>query len=160
HWKQRKQDLELLEKVARTYTSLGQFIDDFTLEPMHGTQLSNKSNDDALTLITVHSAKGTEAPICFVASAVPAQYPHSRSLGNLEAEEEERRVLYVALTRAKNELIITRYAKARNAMWVDSSPAVGQAYFLESVPPDLVQTNLHGYTNRGISSLSSLRDIY
>ncbi|WP_293896666.1 ATP-dependent helicase, partial [Sphaerochaeta sp. UBA5856] len=144
HWKQRKQDLELLEKVARTYTTLGQFIDDFTLDPMHGTQLSNKSSDDALTLITVHSAKGTEAPICFIASAIPSQYPHSRSLGDLEAEEEERRVLYVACTRAKNELIITRYAKARNSMWVDSSPAIGEAYFLESIPPDLVQTTLHG----------------
>lgn len=160
HWKQRKQDLELLEKVARTYTTLGQFIDDFTLDPMHGTQLSNKSSDDALTLITVHSAKGTEAPICFIASAIPSQYPHSRSLGDLEAEEEERRVLYVACTRAKNELIITRYAKARNSMWVDSSPAIGEAYFLESIPPDLVQTTLHGYTSRTISSLSSLQDIY
>jgi len=158
HWKQRKQDLELLEKVARTYTSLGQFIDDFTLDPMHGTLLSNKSSDDALTLITVHSAKGTEAPICFIASAIPSQYPHSRSLGNLEAEEEERRVLYVACTRAKNELIITRYARARNSMWVDSSPAIGDAYFLESVPPNLVQATLHGYTSRPISSLSSLRD--
>lgn len=158
HWKQRKQDLQLLEKVARTYHTLGQFIDDFTLEPMHGTQLSNESSDDALTLITVHSAKGTEAPICFVASAIPSQYPHSRSLGDLEAEEEERRVLYVALTRAKNELIITRYSRARNSMWVDSSPAKSQAYFLESIPQTLILTTLHGYTSRGISSLGSLRD--
>lgn len=160
HWKQRYQDLELLEKVASTYSTLGQFIDDFTLEPMHVTQLSNESSDDALTLITVHSAKGTEAPICFIASAIPSQYPHARSLGDVEAEEEERRVLYVACTRAKNELIITRYSRARNSMWVASSPAKGQAYFLESIPQSLIQTTLHGYASKGLSSLGSLRDVF
>ncbi len=52
-----------------------------------------------MTLITVHSAKGTESRICFVAGARPGTYPHARSFGDLDSEEEERRVLYVALTR-------------------------------------------------------------
>ena len=65
-------------------------------------------NDDAVLIITVHSAKGTEAPICFVANAKQGTYPHVRSCGEIDAEEEERRILYVALTRAKNELFITK----------------------------------------------------
>lgn len=160
HWAQRLADLRLLENAAKSYHSLGQFIDDFTLEPMHVSQLEKDEVDDALTLITVHSAKGTEAPICFIASAVPSQYPHSRSLGDEAAEEEERRVLYVACTRAKNELIFTRYSRQRNTMWVDSSPAKSQAYFLESIPSEFVETHMHGYMARDLVSLNGLRDEY
>lgn len=160
HWHQRVKDFELLEKVARNYRSTLEFIDDFTLEPLHDTQISNEHNDDALTLITVHSAKGTEASICIVASATQSNYPHFRSLGSLEAEEEERRVLYVACTRAKDELIITRSSFNRNAFWVDSSPAVGERYFLEEIPQHLVQETLHGWTGPTSGGLSKLKDIF
>ncbi|NLV85537.1 MAG: ATP-dependent helicase, partial [Spirochaetales bacterium] len=127
---------------------------------LHDTQISNEHNDDALTLITVHSAKGTEASICIVASATQSNYPHFRSLGSLEAEEEERRVLYVACTRAKDELIITRSSFNRNAFWVDSSPAVGERYFLEEIPQHLVQETLHGWTGPTSGGLSKLKDIF
>lgn len=160
HWHQRVKDFELLEKVARNYRSTLEFIDDFTLEPLHDTQISNEHNDDALTLITVHSAKGTEASICIVASATQSNYPHFRSLGSLEAEEEERRVLYVACTRAKDELIITRSSFNRNAFWIDSSPAVGERYFLEEIPQHLVQETLHGWTGPTSGGLSKLKDIF
>ncbi|MDX9809727.1 MAG: ATP-dependent helicase, partial [Sphaerochaetaceae bacterium] len=160
HWHQRVKDFELLEKAAQNYRSTLEFIDDFTLEPLHDTQISNEHNDDALTLITVHSAKGTEASICIVASATQSNYPHFRSLGSLEAEEEERRVLYVACTRAKDELIITRSSFNRNAFWVDSSPAVGERYFLEEIPQHLVQETLHGWTGPTSGGLSKLKDIF
>lgn len=160
HWAQRSKDLELLEQVAQNYRSTSEFIDDFTLEPMNDTQISNEHNDDAVTLITVHSAKGTEAGICIVASATASNYPHFRSLGDLEAEEEERRVLYVACTRAKNELIITRSSLQRNAFWVEHSPAVGEAYFLAELPKDLVTVTLHGWMPGSTGGLGSLRDVY
>lgn len=160
HWQQREKDLDLLGKVAKNYRSTSQFIDDFTLEPLNDTQISNESNDDAVTLITVHSAKGTEAPICFVASATQANYPHSRSLGDLDAEEEERRVLYVACTRAKQELIITRASMNRNAFWVQHSPAVGESYFLEDIPDELVVKTLHGWAPQTTGGVSSLQDIF
>lgn len=160
HWQQRAKDLELLEQVARTYGSVGRFIDDFTLEPMNDTQIANEHNDDAVTLITVHSAKGTEARICFVASATQSNYPHFRSLGDRDAEEEERRVLYVACTRAKDELVITRSAMNRNAYWVARSPAVGEPYFLQELPEHLVTRTLHGWSERPSGGLGGLRDIY
>ncbi|MDX9940186.1 MAG: ATP-dependent helicase [Sphaerochaetaceae bacterium] len=160
HWEQRMKDLDLLEKVARNWQSTSQFIDDFTLEPMNDTQISNAHNDDALTLITVHSAKGTEASICIVASATQSNYPHFRSLGDAEAEEEERRVLYVACTRAKDELYITRSSFNRNAFWVKHSPAVGEPYFLQELPEAGVIRTLHGWSPQGAGGLALLQDIY
>lgn len=160
HWKQRYKDLELLLRVAQNYRSTSQFIDDFTLEPLNDTQIREEFNDDALTLITVHSAKGTEASICIVADATQLNYPHVRSLGDLEAEEEERRVLYVACTRAKNELIITRSSVYRNAFWVEHSPACGQSYFLEELPEDRIAITSHGWFPETDKNLQSLRDVY
>lgn len=159
-WHHRKQDFELLERVSRSYTSLSQFIDDFTLEPLHNTELESEYVDDALTLITVHSAKGSEAPICFVASANPGQYPHARSLGSVESEEEERRVLYVACTRAKNELIITRSSFSRSSFWVETSQAVGESYFLEELPSSLITHTSHPWAKGVGITLSQLQDIY
>ncbi|PKL28007.1 MAG: ATP-dependent DNA helicase PcrA [Spirochaetae bacterium HGW-Spirochaetae-2] len=160
HWQQRAKDLELLEKVAQNYRSTSQFIDDFTLEPMNDTQISNEHNDDAVTLITVHSAKGTEAPLCIVAAATQSNYPHFRSLGDLEAEEEERRVLYVACTRAKNELILTRSSFNRNAFWVEHSPAQGEPYFLQDIPKELIVETQHGWSPSTSGGLEGLQDIF
>ncbi len=160
NWQQRSKDLELLIRVSENYQNTADFIDDFTLEPLNDTDISKKASDDAVTLITVHSAKGTEAPICIVAGATQSNYPHFRSLGDLDAEEEERRVLYVAVTRAQNELIITRSSFHRNAFWVKSSPAVGENYFLEEVPKELLEATLHGWSPSDMSGLGALEDIF
>lgn len=160
NWKQRSKDLELLVRVAENYQNTADFIDDFTLEPLNDTDISKKSTDDAVTLITVHSAKGTEAPICIVAGATQSNYPHFRSLGDIDAEEEERRVLYVALTRAQNELIVTRSSFHRNAFWVQSSPAKGEKYFLEELPEGLITKTLHGWSPDRVSGLGALEDVF
>lgn len=160
NWKQRSKDLELLVRASANYLNMNDFIDDFTLEPMNDTEISQRSTDDAVTLITVHSAKGTEAPICFVAGADQTSYPHFRSLGDIDAEEEERRILYVALTRAQNELIVTRSSFHRNAFWVQRSPAAGEKYFLESFPEALVKKNLHGWSPISAAGLDRLEDVY
>jgi len=159
-WHLRQKDLELLASVAGRYQSLEQFIDAFTLEPMSNTEIGRLEAEDAVTLITVHSAKGTEAPICFVASAKPGTYPHVRSFGEIESEEEERRILYVALTRAKNELFITRPADYRSGFWVMNSPTEGEEYFLADVPQNLVTHTVEGWSPSGSSGLASLKDIY
>jgi DNA helicase-2/ATP-dependent DNA helicase PcrA len=159
-WHLRRKDLELLATVAERYKSLVEFIDSFTLEPMTNTQIDRLEADDVVTLITVHSAKGTEAPVCFVAGAKQGTYPHFRSFGELESEEEERRVLYVAMTRAKNELFITRSTDYRSGFWVVNSPTEGEEYFLEDVPPNLVAHKIEGWSPSVASGLTSLKDIY
>jgi len=127
---------------------------------MTSTEIEKLENDDAVLLITVHSAKGTEAPICFVANAKQGTYPHSRSCGDLDSEEEERRILYVALTRAKNELFITRSTDCRSGFYVQNKPTEGEEYFLSEVPEKLVMREIHGWNPDYSSGLSSLKDVY
>ena len=159
-WHLRRKDFELLATVAERYKTLVEFIDAFTLEPMTNTQIDRLEAEDVVTLITVHSAKGTEAPICFVAGARQGTYPHVRSYGELESEEEERRILYVAMTRAKNELFITRSTDYRSGFWVVNSPTEGEEYFLADVPQNLVVHKTEGWSSSAASGLTSLNDIY
>lgn len=65
------------------------------------------SNDDYVTLMTVHSAKGLEYDYVFVAGMEENIFPHSSSYGDMDETEEERRLAYVAITRAKKELLLT-----------------------------------------------------
>jgi DNA helicase-2/ATP-dependent DNA helicase PcrA len=139
---------------------LVEFIDAFTLEPMTNTEIDRLEAEDVVTLITVHSAKGTEAPICYVAGAKQGTYPHVRSYGELDSEEEERRILYVAMTRAKNELFITRSTDYRSGFWVVNAPAEGEEYFLAEVPQDLVTHKIEGWSPSVAAGLTSLKDIY
>nr|VFJ52806.1 MAG: DNA helicase-2 / ATP-dependent DNA helicase PcrA [Candidatus Kentron sp. FW] len=159
-WDYRYQDLKLLITVAERYETVSAFIDAFTLEPMTNTEIEKSENDDAVLLVTVHSAKGTEAPICFVAGAKPGTYPHSRSYGEIDAEEEERRVLYVALTRAKNELFITRSMDHRSSFYLYNRPTEGEEYFLTEVPEELAARETHGWEQDEPGGLSSLEDVY
>ncbi|MFV1976504.1 MAG: ATP-dependent helicase [Candidatus Scalindua sp.] len=159
-WNYRSLDLKLLIIVSERYKTISDFIDAFTLEPMTSTEIEKLENDDAVLLITVHSAKGTEAPICFVASATQGTYPHCRSFGDIDSEEEERRILYVALTRAKNELFVTRSMDYSSGFYVQNKPTVGEEYFLSEVPENLVMREIHGWNPVYSSGLSSLKDVY
>lgn len=159
-WDNRYQDLKLLITVAEKYESVSDFIDAFTLEPMTSTEIDKLEVDDAVLLITVHSAKGTEAPICFVVNAKQGTYPHSRSYGDIDSEEEERRVLYVALTRAKNELFITRSTNYRSGFYLENTPTEGEEYFLSEVPDKLVMREIHGWNPDTSGGLSLLKDEY
>nr|VFK27479.1 MAG: DNA helicase-2 / ATP-dependent DNA helicase PcrA [Candidatus Kentron sp. MB]VFK32044.1 MAG: DNA helicase-2 / ATP-dependent DNA helicase PcrA [Candidatus Kentron sp. MB]VFK75668.1 MAG: DNA helicase-2 / ATP-dependent DNA helicase PcrA [Candidatus Kentron sp. MB] len=160
-WNFRSQDLKLLITVSEKYRTIGDFIDAFTLEPMTNTEVERIDGDDAVLLITVHSAKGTEAPVCFVANASPGRYPHSRSFGDIDSEEEERRILYVALTRAKNELFITRSTEYRGGFYLGNSPAEGEEYFLSEIPEELVAREIHGRDAPDHSGgIDFLADIY
>lgn len=138
-WESRKKDLELLQRLATRHRSVQTFLEAYTLDPVSATEASSSSGDDIVTLITVHSAKGTEAKVCFVVAAQPGNYPHSRSVGDKDAVEEERRVLYVALTRAQDELLVSR-SLARSYSRVSWNDAAGSEYFLSNMPSKLVET--------------------
>jgi DNA helicase-2/ATP-dependent DNA helicase PcrA len=88
-----------------------------------------------VTLMTVHTAKGLEFPVVFVTGMEEGTFPHHRSQGNEEEMEEERRLAYVALTRARRRLYLTR-AEARTTF---GRPAYfGPSQFLRDVPEDVL----------------------
>lgn len=161
-WESRKLDLRLLAQLGEKYTSLREFVETFTLDPISNSEAAKASEEDTVTLITVHSAKGTEAPVCYVAQAQAGLYPHTRSLGDLDREEEERRILYVALTRAQHELILTRASdEAVNVFQFGSTArAKGEGYFLEELPDALVDVTHLGFggTRNALDALKELDD--
>src|SRR5512136_14689 len=105
----RRADLLQLEQIAAGYPSRERFLTELTLDPPDAT--SNEAgapllDEDYLILSTIHSAKGQEWSAVFVLNAVDGCIPSDLAAGTSEEIEEERRLLYVAMTRAKNQLDI------------------------------------------------------
>lgn len=149
-WDSRRKDFDLLVRIAERHQSLLDFLETYTLEPITASSVERLDVDDAVLLITVHSAKGTEAKVCYLIRVEPGMYPHVRALGNHDEEEEERRVLYVAMTRAKDELVITRSNsyKSKPTFWGGTTGAHssgGTSYFLLDLPNQLVDIEVKGF---------------
>jgi DNA helicase-2/ATP-dependent DNA helicase PcrA len=103
----READLVQLQHIASTYPSRERFLTEMTLDPPEAT--SDQAGDptqeeDYLVLSTIHSAKGQEWKTVHILSAVDGCIPSDRATGTPEEIEEERRLLYVAMTRAKDAL--------------------------------------------------------
>jgi DNA helicase-2/ATP-dependent DNA helicase PcrA len=103
-------DLDELEKIASGYGDRASFLSALALEPPTSTQDvdgTSEQEDDALVLSTAHSAKGREWDVVFVLWAVDGWFPMARALSSEEEEDEERRLMYVAMTRARDHLMVT-----------------------------------------------------
>jgi ATP-dependent DNA helicase UvrD/PcrA len=103
----RAQDLAQLEQIAAGYRTREQFLTDLTLDPPAATSDEAGApllDEDYLILSTIHSAKGQEWRSVFVLNAVDGCIPSDLATGNADEIEEERRLLYVALTRARDQL--------------------------------------------------------
>ena len=106
----RLSDLDQLQTIAGGYPDRAAFLSALALEPPQATQdfgFGSGSEDDVLILSTAHSAKGREWDAVFVSWAVDGWFPSARSLGDDEQVEEERRLMYVAMTRPRNHLFVT-----------------------------------------------------
>jgi len=102
-------DLDQLRTISAGYPSRTAFLAALALDPPSNTQDlagGSESEDDALILSTVHSAKGKEWKAVFLIWAVDGWFPSSRAVEDPDELEEERRLMYVALTRAKDELMV------------------------------------------------------
>ena len=102
-------DLDQLRTIAAGYPGRGAFLAALALDPPSSTQDlagGSESESDALVLSTVHSAKGKEWKAVFLIWAVDGWFPSSRAVEEPDELEEERRLMYVALTRAKDELVV------------------------------------------------------
>jgi DNA helicase II / ATP-dependent DNA helicase PcrA len=102
-------DLDQLRTIAASYPSRSAFLAALALDPPSSTQDlagGSESESDCLVLSTVHSAKGKEWKAVFLIWAVDGWFPSSRAVEDPDELEEERRLMYVALTRAKDELAV------------------------------------------------------
>ena len=102
-------DLDQLELLSGQFTSRERFITELTLDPPDATSdLAGKPNldEDFLVLSTIHSAKGMEWDTVYLLNVVDGSFPSEFATRKPELIEEERRLLYVAMTRARNELML------------------------------------------------------
>jgi DNA helicase-2/ATP-dependent DNA helicase PcrA len=143
-WNRRQGDLELVKQLASKHTQLSEFLEEYVLDPVSISEIERQSDSDVVTLITIHSAKGTEQNVCYVVNVTAGQYPHARAQGDFNDVEEERRVLYVALTRAQNELILT---KQNLSLWardvIDEQGRKVESYFLNDLTRNLCSMETH-----------------
>jgi len=106
----RIENVKELLSVAEAYPQLGNFLEQVTL--VERETLQQKENRDGVVLMTLHAAKGLEFKQVFLVGLEEGLLPHSRSMEKLENLEEERRLMYVGVTRAMDELVLS-YARSR-----------------------------------------------
>jgi DNA helicase-2/ATP-dependent DNA helicase PcrA len=109
-YNKRNKDLEIFQNISQNYKSLDVLLADMAIEPIIDSVVDIEAptkETEFLTLSTIHSAKGLEWHSVFVIHAVDGYFPSSRSAESTELLEEERRLMYVSVTRAKQNLFIT-----------------------------------------------------
>jgi ATP-dependent DNA helicase UvrD/PcrA len=139
----RGRDLEHLQAIAKRYKTAAKLLDDVALDPSEATQGSEVRRGGFVTLSTVHSAKGLEWDRLFVIWLTDGWFPSNRFQDEFDDLEEERRLLYVATTRAKRELNFVYPVNVYRGAEGDWLPSVSR--FLEPIPPDILpQASLAG----------------
>lgn len=109
-WQKRQKDLEAFLQIAERYKSITTLLNDMALDPPMDSVMEidpESKEEEFLTLSTVHSAKGLEWKAVFIIWALDGRFPSAKSVETVEAIEEERRLFYVAATRAKEHLFIS-----------------------------------------------------
>lgn len=115
--------------------SLGDFLSEISLV---ADMEEHKNNNNVVTLMTVHSAKGLEFDYVFIIGLEEGIFPHNNSLFETESLEEERRLCYVAITRAKKGLYLVN-ARKRTLYGMDSYNPPSR--FIEEINPDLIDSD-------------------
>lgn len=147
--KYRIENIQELKSVADRFTDLGEFLENVAL-----IESSNKANPDqynSVTLMTAHASKGLEFPVVFVVGMEEGLFPHANSIMEKEEIEEERRLCYVAITRAKQSVYLTR---AYNRMYFGTRQSNMPSRFLTEIPEELME-----YIGQKPGSLSNKKEI-
>jgi DNA helicase-2/ATP-dependent DNA helicase PcrA len=137
----RVENLAELESVAREFETdrpegtLSDFLERVSLVADSDEIPDAEEHGGVVTLMTLHTAKGLEFPVVFLTGLEDGVFPHMRSLGDARELEEERRLAYVGITRARQRLYVTRSA-VRSAWGAPSYNPPSR--FLEEIPGELV----------------------
>ena len=136
----RQLDIDQLQKIAATYPGRQRFLTELTLDPPDATSDESGApllDEDYLILSTIHSAKGQEWNAVHLLNAVDGCMPSDLATGNAAEIEEERRLLYVAMTRAKEHLQIVvpqRFYVTQQSQYGDRHVYAGRTRF---IPPGI-----------------------
>lgn len=122
--------------------NLASFLEDIAMITDQDRENGEKDEKGFVSLMTIHLAKWLEYPTVFIAGAEEGIFPHSRSLMDTKAIEEERRLMYVAITRAKEQLYISRSNERYTFGNYSANP---KSRFVKEIP----ETHIHTETNRG-----------
>ncbi|MFP4473715.1 MAG: ATP-dependent helicase [Candidatus Omnitrophota bacterium] len=151
-------DLESLQNITERYQDLPNLLADLALDPPESSLVNARrarQDHDALTLSTIHSAKGLEWHTVFMIHVSEGFLPSYRSLNNPDAIEEERRLFYVAATRAKKNLFILRplmnssvraHQTGADSRYTRASRFLGEGRVLDLV--DIESDQRGGYSSR------------
>jgi DNA helicase-2/ATP-dependent DNA helicase PcrA len=127
-----------LVSAAADATQRGESVEEFL---DHAALVSDSDDVDEkaqISLLTIHNSKGLEFPVVFIAGMVEGLFPHSRSRDNEEQLEEERRLCYVAMTRAEKRLYLS-HAKSRRKYGGSPPEPCTPSRFLNEVPSELIE---------------------
>ncbi len=134
----RLENLRELESLAMEYERLDEFLENVSLVQAEYYAGEVGKNKEAVTLMTLHAAKGLEFPVVFMVGMEEGLFPHSRSMLDKEELEEERRLCYVGITRAKEKLYLS-YAKQR--LVYGNYNTNSRSRFIDEIEPGLLETN-------------------
>jgi DNA helicase-2/ATP-dependent DNA helicase PcrA len=136
----RLENIKELRSVAIAFPIITEFLENVALVENEYLSKNNQIDEkkNAITLMTLHAAKGLEFPIVFMIGMEEGIFPHSRSLMNREELEEERRLCYVGMTRAKEKLYLT-YAKKRIFFGQRTNNSVSR--FVFELPQHVINKN-------------------
>ena len=158
-WPRRLQGLEEMSTIASSYDDLQLFLADISLDSPE--ENSEENDDQKITLSTVHSSKGLEWSAVLIIDLVEDRFPSRHALVRQEDFEEERRLMYVACTRAKDTLDLFVPLSIYNRSCGGQDPATPSP-FIRELPPDFLNEIYENYggvlarrTIRESSSLSS-----
>ncbi|MCL4418935.1 UvrD-helicase domain-containing protein [Patescibacteria group bacterium] len=142
----RLENIKELRSVAIEFPSLTHFLENVALVeqeylPDHpNPPAGGGKKKDAVNLMTLHAAKGLEFPVVFMVGMEEGLFPHSRSLMDKSQLEEERRLCYVGMTRAREKLFLT-YSRKRLFFGQRTSNVISR--FILELPENILSNNLH-----------------
>ncbi|MCX8109288.1 MAG: ATP-dependent helicase [Verrucomicrobiae bacterium] len=141
NYRLRLEDIEQLSLYSDQFNSLGDFLAQLALLSSVESEdaTSPAETEDRLRLSTVHQAKGLEFDVVFLIMLCDGMFPSARAVETVDGEEEERRLFYVAITRARNELYLT-YPLIRTFASGGTDYMQRPSRFLKEIPPTLLDT--------------------
>ena len=137
NYQRRLDELQQLAEFAFQFGSVEEFLTQLALLTNVEAEDDPQNDSEKIRLTTIHQAKGLEFDVVFVIMLCDGLFPSERSMESPEGEEEERRLFYVAITRAKNEMYLS-YPLMRGSFGSSGETFQEPSRFLSEIPRDLL----------------------